>query len=821
MTNRELLDKELDILKCSGVQYMSKRVESKMEKDFLIVTLGGCGADVFIELKKLIRRRIKLPQGDFSRNKPCNVEFLEIDSDVITQRQNSGTLFGWNSDEFCDISEIQSFIHGYRKGSVQEFEWLDDDVIDVYRKYLAASRSGAGGIRQIGRMQLFANIDRVYQAILCKLNALRWAHDPDRELNIFLVSGISGGTGGGTFLDMAYILKILASGISNSKCCIHGYLFMPNVHFGNVYNIEIRETLKANGFASIKELDYWMNSEKRGEKYKQHTHCGFAFDLDEAGKPFDFCHLLNAVDKWGHLVSYEEIIQSAAEHILNCITDIENYPGYHNYLTLETAVLEIPYTQIATHMAAKVFQKLEKELFSRTPGEEEILKDFTDTIGFDRNAIELLYSDFSHARPALQRNLYTAADIWGENLPYQHARKWMTAFWEYLGVQEKKVSEILSVRLKEFIKDRLFDNRTGPFYLQKLCGSCTGGIPGLERKLYEYRQYIQMMEEATRDEFLRMDRKRDELFVEGRALGIISKKRVKKDYLYVVEDWYRCAEKASVYQVMGRITEKLYIELQLYNRNIIQPLTYALHAVSDILGEHETIIRNYMTPFEKDGFTFFDLLEFEKAHQSMIDSLADNAVDGFLKNVSDHLFEWIGCDMEDVDRDCCEEVHVTDVLSEYISFCFDSVMRDVEFMLEFRLQAGENFTDYVKKRIMPALSIFGNNNHYPMDWTNRMVTDLSEELVVILIPEDCSTLYEIIKNNVEMIRNNIIIPQSHTNVISVRKSKDCRRILMMRITAGELMRADGYLGELEAAYNGQMGNRTACIGRHLDPRWKI
>lgn len=124
--------------------------------------------------------------------------------------------------EFCDISvkstpDVIADIKKAKAAGEECWQWFDDDVNQV------AGSKGAGGIRQIGRMLLMNNIAKVINSVSGKIDLLT-QNNPDIErLLVYVFSGISGGTGAGTFLDMAYILRKIAKA-KNPNVNIMGYL---------------------------------------------------------------------------------------------------------------------------------------------------------------------------------------------------------------------------------------------------------------------------------------------------------------------------------------------------------------------------------------------------------------------------------------------------------------------------------------------------------------------------------------------------------------------------------------------------------------------
>lgn len=264
----------------------------------LLVGLGGAGADALLQIKNQINRKVYDP----------NVEYLEIDTDEsVAKATYNTTSFSETEEEFCDISvdSIQSMLNRVKEAKSlfgeECWKWVDERI-QVYGEY---GRTGACRIRQIGRMQLFMNINKVMDSVSAKIDRLL-QKEPER-LVISVCSGISGGTGSGILLDMAYILrKVAQAKIPNTITM--GYVVMPDVDEMRIDGSKTHRTaLRANGYACLKELDYYTrieelwNSTKREPRYKQIFPNGFKVDVVD--RPFEYLHLINAKDINGNVLS--------------------------------------------------------------------------------------------------------------------------------------------------------------------------------------------------------------------------------------------------------------------------------------------------------------------------------------------------------------------------------------------------------------------------------------------------------------------------------------------------------------------------------------
>ncbi|MDR0949093.1 MAG: tubulin-like doman-containing protein, partial [Lachnospiraceae bacterium] len=202
----ERLEEQLLLSKGGGIYYDAARVEADPTVASLFIGLGGTGADMLIRIKNEVTRRMVLPQNDgkIMSDTPNNVGFLAIDTDESTQKKTWGVAsFDRFGSEYCSIAVtnlpvvVASRIQEAEQGN-PVWDWYDgiEPVL---------ANAGAGGYRQIGRLMLFDNVKIVYDSIRNKMNSLM--RSGATHANVFIVAGIAGGTGSGTFIDIAYLVR--------------------------------------------------------------------------------------------------------------------------------------------------------------------------------------------------------------------------------------------------------------------------------------------------------------------------------------------------------------------------------------------------------------------------------------------------------------------------------------------------------------------------------------------------------------------------------------------------------------------------------------
>lgn len=158
--------------------------------------------------------------------------------------------------------------------------------------------SGAGQIRALGRMALFANAHSVYEGLRALLSQARdylverptmqqrfvyKAYSP--HLTLCVIGSLAGGTGSGIFLDVAMILR----DILKDEDQLFGYFLLPDIYV----NRPGTQNVEPNAYAALRELDYYMSLEGT------HRYSFGGREIEVRKKPFDMVFLVNNRNRAG------------------------------------------------------------------------------------------------------------------------------------------------------------------------------------------------------------------------------------------------------------------------------------------------------------------------------------------------------------------------------------------------------------------------------------------------------------------------------------------------------------------------------------------
>jgi hypothetical protein len=386
----------------------------------LIIGLGGTGTDALLRVKLQVHKRFA-KQGKI----PENIGFLAFETNEHDKKKYHG--MGLESHEWVLLSNAGIGAILNNRSSLPDYinAWLSPELT------ISDGTKGASGNRQAGRLLLFEKINSTIDAIDNKIRTLRVAQE--NKLLVFILTGLSGGTGGGMFLDIAYIIRGLmerdhgAKGID--KADISGYLFTPDVHIaGNTLNIYTEEYIQRNGYAALKELDYWMNVEERtGDRFTQRY--GTRLTVNSTLPPFNFCHLISATnidgvylkDAYGHCldVTAENIVNFMAQEDKTGFREFAIHDYYSNLLAniatmksglpagadhsanyiyniIGASAAVLPATEVNARLAHRLFDIM-NEMFDVMPDYPK-LKEFVGKAGIDT---ETLSADLARRLPPL------------------------------------------------------------------------------------------------------------------------------------------------------------------------------------------------------------------------------------------------------------------------------------------------------------------------------------------------------------------------------------------------------------------------------------
>lgn len=228
----------------------------------LIVAVGSTGRRVVEHLKRAIADRYA------STDKVPNVRILYIDTDPEALAQNPST----DDPAALTAAEIvparlNRSTHYMQRESLPPVEgWLPSGML--YR--LPRNPGAANGVRAFGRLALFDHYRTVAQRVRQEIETFL-TDDPlmqaDRATGLglrtnrpraYIVAGLAGGTGGGMFLDLAFLMRHELRQVGYLRPEVVGVFFTPPADANAP-----RSAALGNTYAALAELHHFQSKKTR------------------------------------------------------------------------------------------------------------------------------------------------------------------------------------------------------------------------------------------------------------------------------------------------------------------------------------------------------------------------------------------------------------------------------------------------------------------------------------------------------------------------------------------------------------------------------
>ena len=395
----------------------------------LAIGLGGTGVDCLRTLKKRVYERLRpdnpgdaVPTDNPGDAVPSyeHIKFLAVDSDAdgMGKAADSSVYapYKLNMDtEFFDIScaDNLSVVFGKNRVNLAREpayrEWLQFDDI----KKVGTATNGAGGVRQVGRYLLVRRASEFVSKVRDMVTeAMVDANGNKRKVYAHVFSGLSGGTGSGTFLDACYLVREALQQAGAAGNSVMGYFFLPDVNLANrAIPTNVRTYIEHNGYAAMQELDYCMGFGRNGDAWHQaYPRVG---EVRWEAPPVDLCHLVAGRTSKGVPLPkmYKHAMNVVADYVMDflakpaqtgfglkshfsnvqTIRDAErnkqNAGACYDYLIIGASCAVVPYGRIMTYLVSGFFQRLEGlGMRDRVPTQQEVER-FQEAVGLTHDAL--------------------------------------------------------------------------------------------------------------------------------------------------------------------------------------------------------------------------------------------------------------------------------------------------------------------------------------------------------------------------------------------------------------------------------------------------
>lgn len=329
---RNYYEQKIQAMKADGFFLPSPRSLSGTTRH-LIVSYGGTGVDGLFAVKKVFED--SLPAKEINER----VRFLAIDTDKDTQKKTEtikradGTTATVEVDSLNDAQFFQLSGSAAKNIITQPnldsnvAQWINPQLVQAVKaddkdEYL--SGKGASGTRQLGRLMLYpANTANKLAARISTL-AKELTDDNTYELRVFIISGISGGTGSGTVVDLTYFIRDAVPAHLKNRVRYGGFILLPPT--GKSENADKIQHGNSNGYAALKEINHFMTLKQRDDTYSFTYGNGKTVTSKEP--IFNTCYLLDGFsDEMGFANPRVAACRVLAESLLDMITSSQTSDG--------------------------------------------------------------------------------------------------------------------------------------------------------------------------------------------------------------------------------------------------------------------------------------------------------------------------------------------------------------------------------------------------------------------------------------------------------------------------------------------------------------
>ena len=431
------------LLNCGG-GIINRSQQSKQYRGAaaLAIGIGGTGVAALAELKQKVYQQLEPDNPDSPVPEYQHIQFLAIDSDTTDIDRMRGMARLDREREFFSINNPNLATALREKDLIKcnaSLNWMD---IDRIGDLMLLGNLPVCPIRQVGRYLLISRASNLISTIQAKCTqALEGM--TGSELDVYIFAGLSGGTGGGCFLDTCYIVQRALENMGRAQSAnVTGLFFLPDVVNSKPQVASQPATVKyysSIGYAAMKELDYLMSLRDADDWFRQNYG---SFKIETQEPPVNMCYLISAIKSDGSLVpdGFRYCINMAADyvmayladvqlpnpdpfiaaggfvpapeygltmrgHLANVVNGISGLPRMHganlSYHILGAASAEIPVTQISTYLAAGFMRR-----FKEAVGKEQlqlklskaVVDDWVEDIGLTAQQV---YNDVTHGRQDL------------------------------------------------------------------------------------------------------------------------------------------------------------------------------------------------------------------------------------------------------------------------------------------------------------------------------------------------------------------------------------------------------------------------------------
>lgn len=259
----------------------------------LIIGLGGLGSEVVENIYH------KFDAGHPADIERANVAFLCLDTDEndINERRKvmpPDNVVKTSSDMSLTIGQYIDKI----KGRTDVEKWFDTKSSELNSMSL---NDGAAQVRMASRLAMMSAITESKLSPIDNAITQLMATDPARKegnnIRIHIITSLAGGTGAGTFLQMAYYVQNSMREHGAMAPKIAGYFVLPDtlIEGTGKFSDSQKQNTRSNAYACLKELITFSRSDRNNglKSFEFEYRLGQRNKGLPADRPYDTCFIMD------------------------------------------------------------------------------------------------------------------------------------------------------------------------------------------------------------------------------------------------------------------------------------------------------------------------------------------------------------------------------------------------------------------------------------------------------------------------------------------------------------------------------------------------
>ena len=808
----------------SGVPFVTElqRIDT-LDNPVLIIGIGGTGIDAMLRVKYLVNKTFVLPsdgKNGHTKAKPDNIEFLAIETNEA-DRTKTYRGIGIDQSEMCVIScgNIGTILANRRQQPEYIREWLSPSLT------INDGISGANGIRQAGRMMFFQNAGRIGDAIDRKITSIT-AGD-NKKLIVYILCGVSGGTGSGCFIDTAYMLRGIMQrkfqDTSFDRTMMMGYLFLPDVNISNGLPEAVQRYCRRNGYAALKELEYLMEISARGEYFTQRYSDKYSVDVPVP--PFDFVHLISSKQDDGTLLpnGYDYCLNVASENIVTFLANEENegefslFAHYSNiraslegkpprcrYITIGASAIELPTDKIMMYLAGLTFERMDSML-GNSPKKEHIYA-MCKNLGLDPGTIA---EHFERSMPTPLAGYSTGKTYSYENviknqvinIDQELVRDYRTPCVSIFASVRESLPEKLFAEMEKAFSEIFTDPSRGPAYASRMI--VNEDATTLISVFEGFKSHLEADRAAINSNMTNL-RNESAIRHSEACKSLLGKDKKCAAFISARIEEYRAQVEMEKLRRMIEVYDELEKRLRSLNNRIYGSITTTLEELKSIFRRNTDILFNTSETVAGGNRTYHWTVADVPDLASGLSEYLDRSV-----KTEDLVRDFTSMLLEQLDRWVGDETDVSGFVKQFLDREFGEVIaKSMEQYLYEKINRGREdsymLREYVCNTIANELQSMATPLFGFFDPSGMGVVS---EYYMVSVPRDCAE----IRAGFEMHRE-----KNAENSYIIKKSNQKNRIFWVSAKGGIAMSQYGDLKSYEAEYEQAVANETVeSKTRHL------